>query len=253
MPSVLQYQVHSNEPSIYVEVYLPKKARLQGVLYNTLTAGFSVETVRDYFRDLDRPGNEEKKEMVRRVSSPGWTVLREDLTPDEIEKFPRLFFGYSMYEVEGVFLKQVKNGPVEDDDCFERVEEVTQVIRMIFKYSCANEKHDTIDYIKAAMRDPLSEIGTIDENYFDQGWIKNMNTEVRSALQPFYQWVRYVGWFLYGFLLYNVCEGIVELCKQAPSAEHKDAGTPAKEPPEQQDQIWVTSLWNLNVNVIDRQ
>jgi hypothetical protein len=40
MSSTFQYQVQPNEPAIQVELYLPKKAALQGVLYETLTEGF---------------------------------------------------------------------------------------------------------------------------------------------------------------------------------------------------------------------
>jgi hypothetical protein len=100
------YQVQTNEPSVYVEFYLPKKAKLQGILYEVLTTGCRLSDVKNYFRELKKPENRNRMNKVRKLARPGWTVLRKDLTYKEIDQFPRIFFGYSMYEVDGVFLKE---------------------------------------------------------------------------------------------------------------------------------------------------
>lgn len=44
------YHFHGYEPGIFVEVFLPKKSKYQGRLYETLTNGFRIENVKENFR-----------------------------------------------------------------------------------------------------------------------------------------------------------------------------------------------------------
>jgi hypothetical protein len=234
------YRAQPNEPSIFVEIYLPKKAHLQGVLYTTLTHGLRRDAVRAHFAELADTRRVAELARLHSLSSNCWAVLDRDLTAEEIAEFPRLFYGYSMYEVDGCSLKHVGDAPNDPDSNYDLVEERTQVIRLVFKYTSADQSERTINYIKAALRDPLSESGSIEENYRDQAWIRNMPDEARDELARVYQWMRYVGWMLYGFVLYRICQGIVEL--ESTNLETRSSV--------KQDEIWVTSLWNLNVNVI---
>jgi hypothetical protein len=108
---------------------------------------------------------------------------------------------------------------------------------------------EVINFAKAILRDPLSEIGTFEKNYPELA--RRMALETQEALRPLYKWIRYVGWFLYGFLAYQICEQITLLHNKEigqgtgsnPLLDHKDSTV-------KQDEIWITSLWNMNVNVI---
>lgn len=44
------YEFHFGDPDLFVELYLPKKAEYQGVLYKALTDGFGIEKVRNHLR-----------------------------------------------------------------------------------------------------------------------------------------------------------------------------------------------------------
>src|SRR5690349_15278054 len=159
MSIISHYEIQPNEPSIFAEFYLPKKANLQGILYEVLTRGCRLIDVKNYFRELKKPEDKDRMDRVRKLARPGWTVLQKDLSAKEIDEFPRIFFGYSMYEVDGVFLKEIAKHEGDPDENYAFTEERTQVIRLIFKYPCATASMEIINFAKAILRDPLSEIG----------------------------------------------------------------------------------------------
>lgn len=53
------------------------------------------------------------------------------------------------------------------------------------------------------------------------------------------KWANYVGLFLFGFIVYEICEQITRLCSLG-KMQWNDA----------EDEIWVTSFWNLVINPI---
>jgi hypothetical protein len=240
------YGVRANEPCIFVEIFLPKKAELQGILYETLTRGFRRQVVIDHFLNADL----EKMQAIVEMLGKGWTVFPA-IYPQavEIRSFPRLFFGYSTYEVDGVFLKEKENKPKDKDgdEWYSIVEDRTQVIRLIFKYECFDRPIEEIDFCKAALRDPLSEIGTFQENYpYLEERMKRLkdlkHIDIAASVLNLDRWNKYVGLFLFGYLLFNICDKIESLCnteggQQSPAAI-------------QQDEIWVSSSWSVNMNVI---
>jgi hypothetical protein len=233
------YSVQPHEPSLFTEIFLPKKAEFQGPLYQTLTAGFRLQHVREHFLEA---GNS-KRGRIREFLSKGWTVFKPDYTNDEIRAFRRLFFGYSMYEVDGVFLKEKEPKPFPDDrdENYSIDEERTQVIRIIFKYPCSGKPLTVIDFCKAALRDPLSEIGSFGENY---PYLRDrLDPEVVAALSDLDNWIRYVGLFLFGYLVFEICNKIVN-CDEVKYGQRRPTDI-------QKDELWVVSLWNLNVNVVE--
>jgi len=240
------YAVRPNEPCIFVEIFLPKKAALQGILYETLTLGFRRQVVIDHFLHAD----DGKKQAILEMLGEGWTAFPA-VYPEEmdIKLFPRLFFGYSTYEVDGVFLKEKEDKPKDDDgdEWYSIVEDRTQLIRLIFKYECFDRPIEEIDFCKAALRDPLSEIGAFQENYpylkERMAHLKEVkNIDVGSAVSSLDKWNKYVGLFLFGYLLFNICHEIESLSRgegvQRSSAAIK------------QDEIWVSSFWSVNMNVV---
>jgi len=69
------------------------------------------------------------------------------------------------------------------------------------------------------------------------------NTEqFRSQFDPLIveyveEWSNYIGLLIFGFIVFNMCRCIVELPDDG-SMSWSDA----------EDEIWVTSLWNLTIN-----
>lgn len=236
----LPYLVRPNEPCIFTEIYLPKKAELQGILYETLTEGFKRQTVIDHFLKA----NKVKKQRILEMLSKGWTVFPSAYpSQKDIRAFPRLFFGYSTYEVNGVFLKEREDKQYLDDsdDNYEIIEELTQVIRLIFKYRCFDRPFTEIDFCKASLRDPFSEIGTFKDNY---PYLRDRLTpEIERALTELDEWIKYVGLFVFGYVLFVICDKIVRLSKEN-AVQRKPSSI-------KQDEIWVSSLWNMNVNVVE--
>lgn len=243
--SPFAYAVRPNEPCIFVEIFLPKKAELQGILYETLTQGFRRQIVIRHFLNAD-PG---KKQAILEMLGKGWTVFPAVYpTEIEIQAFPRLFFGYSTYEVDGVFLKEEAGKPkdADDDEWYSIVEDRTQLIRLIFKYDCFDRPIEEIDFCKAALRDPLSEIGTFKENYpylrERMTYLKERGIDIDAAISDLTRWNKYVALFLFGYLLFNICLKIESLSSAAGVQQ-----SPAEI---QQDEIWVSSFWSVNMNVI---
>ncbi len=245
--SPFSYLVQQNEPCIVVEVLVPKKAHLQGVLYQALTDGFKLEQVRRHFLNA---GPEERR-RINELIGKGWTILQEPYAEAEFEAFPRLFYGYSMYEVDGVYLREKPEireviapvGPrsdADEDSNYEIVEERTLVVRLVFRYPCSDRSLEVIDFCKASLRDPFSDVLPFEKSH--PHFVDAMTPEVVSELQNLDRWVRNVGLFLFGFILFNVCEEILR---------QDEADDPQKVTPGiRQDEIWVCSFWNMVVNSV---
>src|SRR5262245_1136935 len=83
------YAFNPSEHGIFVEIYLPKKAEFQRTLYQALTEGFDIEMVRSHFQA--------KQERIN-------SFLRGHYScQGRIEGMRQVFYGYSMYEVDGVY------------------------------------------------------------------------------------------------------------------------------------------------------
>lgn len=232
------YQVRPAEPGILTEIFLAKRAEFQSGLYQTLTAGLRRDHLRSHFLEADP----RKRERIRKFLDSGWTVRNPGYTDEEIREFPRLFFGYSLYEVDGVFLK-TRDGqatPEDRDEEYRLEEERAQVIRIIFRYDSGHLPTKVVEFCRAALRDPLSEIGTLGENYPDLA--PRMDPEVTAELERLDRWIRYAGLFLFGYLIFEICETIIG-CETVRYGQRDLIDL-------RQDEVWVTSLWNLNMNVV---
>ncbi len=225
------YAYYSSEPAVFAEVYLPKKSKFQGILYETLTNGFYIEKVKEHFRD--------KKERIQKL------LLRyEDIasyTDEDIDKFPRVFLGYSMYEVDGVFFSENPQKNNENNSDGTIIEERTQVIRIIFKPHLKELVECFGDLIKGEDKERVCK--TIAKKFlrhhtqYTNEFLK-IYPEFKSK-QPIVEylekWVDYTGLFMFGYIIYEISDKILDLLDK-------------KEIEKEEDEIWVTSLWNLTVN-----
>jgi len=237
------YRVNPQEPAVFVELYLPKKAVFQGLLYDALTSGFRLEAVKAHFLQADPL----KQQQIRSLLGKSWT--RVDYSPEEIESFRRVYFGYSLYDVNGVFLKgfpaatEAAGGDRDDD--YRIVEETSQVVRMVFKYPCATEPTVALDFLMLALQRPLSEMSrfaTVHQREI-RATAGAEADRVFALLADLERWQMYVGLFVFGYLIYQICEGVLAL---------SDAAVGQIAPADLlQDEIWVTSGWSMSMNVVN--
>ena len=211
------YTFFNYEPGIFVEVYLPKKSLFQGTLYEALTNGFSIANIKSHFK------NREKEPKIKALLQRYEAV--HDYTDDMIDKFPFLFYGYSMYEVDGVFYSNKKSVQ----------EERTQIIRIMFMpdMDAILEKYPTErEEIGRITRLYFTSLGKAKE-YIREKDLTRMETDIVTYLE---KWVHYVGLFMFGYVVFDMCERIVGLCEDG-KMQWREA----------EDEIWVTSFWNLVV------
>ena len=57
------YEFHPYEPATLVEIYLPKKAKYQGILYDTLTKGFKTSYVKEHLQTADENVRQQIREL----------------------------------------------------------------------------------------------------------------------------------------------------------------------------------------------
>ena len=198
----------------------------------------------------------------------GWKSLGDD-AKDRVRRCKQVFFGWSTYEVSGVFLK--KN--MRDID-----EEQTQVIRIIFKYDVPKELKDRRakkypEVLRAILYWVVSTYGLTDgkvwtQEKFDQfiarfpQWNDEQKAYAKKHFVPVANdiniWIDDCGIFLFGFVLHKVWNKIVLMNKQSKKTQEIDAQKHRKNkhyrpnPRKRahlEDEIWVTSIFRYDVNV----
>ncbi|HEV7905852.1 MAG TPA: hypothetical protein VGO96_18580 [Pyrinomonadaceae bacterium] len=209
--SLFPYQFHGYEPGIFAEIYLPKKSEYQGKLYETLTNGFDFKKVRDNFK--------EKKAYIS-ILLENFTEMGE-YTDERVDSIESLYWGYSMYEVDGVFFNPKKG----------IIEERTQIIRIMFLPDL--EKFESL-----ASETDYKDIRRLVRNFLraDSNEREAMCHSHKDIATYLNEWKANVGVFLFGYLIFELCERIKELndAEKAPLEE----------------EIWVSSFWNLEVNKV---
>ncbi len=220
----LDYIFTTGEPGILVEIHLPKKAAYQKKLYKTLTEGFTINT-KNYFSGRHKA---EIREFLRNY----------DYVADNYDGFidpsQKVFYGYSMYEVDGVFYNS-KQKKID--------EERTQIIRLIFK--------PEIDEIwkQLMVNLPKSKITRDDVNYLVRHFLRSSyrnrkdagfedlgrrnkkgikNIESQKILDLLQRWKDLTGLFLFGYIVFQLTKGVNKI----------------------EDEIWISSSWNLVINRI---
>src|SRR5215831_6943210 len=96
--SIFPYHFNSFEPSVFVEIYLPKKIRYQGALYRSLRNGFDFEAVKKHLTTDVPETRRNIEEFLKDYSG-----IRLGNIQEKAQKMEPVFCGFSMYEVAGVF------------------------------------------------------------------------------------------------------------------------------------------------------
>ena len=208
MRKVSDYYYSFSEPGMNVGIYLPKKLGYQEKLFTTLKNGFELDFRRHY--------KGEKEEEIK-------SLLEDyDVFIDKYDRYVndayQIMFGYSMYEVDGVFYNR---------DNRDIVEERTQIVNIIFLPDYGRiqrkilQKFDVdlnIEEIKNISHNFLS-IGRLDKKVYN-GIYKNITQEESKILCEEYiinylnHWTDYVGFFLFGYIVYELTIGVNSIEKE---------------------------------------
>jgi hypothetical protein len=239
--SQLRYELMPLESGVFAELYLPKKAHYQGLLYETLTNGFDVENVRKHLR-----GKRKQIQAYLGGAAQYWEITgKNSPTPEQflnenfIKRFPDLLHGFTMYEVDGVF-RSPHTGQV--------VEERTQIIRLMF-ITDLDQMFSTLAFVQDAnradatllartyLRSPHWDRERFLEDHKLLPSASVFNHEQASAIVHLTaDWARSIAVFLFGYVVHDICEGLRKL-------NQNDQIAPEEE-------IWATLFWNLVINRI---
>ena len=219
------YQYNVYEPSIFVELYLPKKALYQGALYEALTKGFELDDVRQHFK--------ENKDEIIKLMKNYHIADGLDKRLDEIETLAGFYKGYSMYEVDGVF-------SADDGTIFE---ERTQVIRVIFRpdidvirrITASMPERKSAKLVKRALQINREDKSILHEQLLSEKQIEAEEEQpVKELIEYVNNWKADVGLFLFGYIIFKICHHIERLNQGDPSRMEKE--------------IWMASFWDCDIN-----
>lgn len=252
MQQDVSYRFTPGRRSVLAEIYFPRRIATQGTIYKALEKGLNIEIVRAYLRtNAARIFSE--LTVYSHWFDPnryGETKIYNDpleAAKTRMNMCQQVFYGWSMYEVDGVFLK--RDGIAID-------EERTQVIKLMFKYEDEELERQTReasypDIFRAVLYRVLSQYGEADDYihwsedelrlflFRHASWPKEKldYAEVMfpAIAKSIGKWIDDSGLFIFGYLVRQFWTEIVRL--------HR-GGAPLE------DEIWATSVFHMDINVL---
>jgi len=245
----ISYRFEPQKRSIVMEVFFPKQTKYQGLIHEALEKGLQEETVRDYLTEHAYELQEELNYHTHlfdphRYDSASLATLPEDQDPKgRMGMYESTFFGWSMYEVDGVFLN--RRGSMD--------EERVQVVRLIFKYEHPREvrtrRRSYHAMCRAIIRWVLDEYGRSmnfhlwnmhEQELFLERHRSWSNEDLVYAQRHFHEiardtakWIDDCALFVFGYLTREFWKKVVT---------HPNASL--------EEEIWVLSNFHMNVNVL---
>lgn len=266
--TLTSYEFRPGSRSILSEIFLPKRIALQGTIYSTLEAGLTHKNVIAYLHD-----NAESLVTHELRSYPHWFDPNlyggDRFYPNKVNSAKarmlmceQVFFGWSTYEVNGVFLKH--DGVTVD-------EELTQVIRLIFKFDSlsllkeaedhgySDVYHAIVQWILASYRSAYSQAWDTHEM---QAFLRRHSAwrgKKREFVKEYYpqlakvvsKWIDDCGLFVFGYVVREIWSEIVKR-HTAEKERLLAAGvkTTATTSAHLEDEIWVAGLFQYVINVM---
>lgn len=236
------------ETGVLVEFYLPKKASYQGPLHDLLKDALYIDRVRSLL-------GKRKAEILptlnvllahRGCGEEDWNQILRNI-PEGI------LGGWSMYEVDGVFIDREKdqsirerlknkgneNTSLSDDEDAAIFEERTQVVRLILYPDLRNVQliagqNCSLDSARGLVDAFLHHSTARSADFLeDHGGFWDKKFPDRKALERacryMEEWITAAGVLVFGYLVWAISDAI---------------GTKEKV-------FWVTSSWGLNINQVE--
>lgn len=257
---MVSYEFQPGKRSIFAEIYFPKKIAFQGAIFQALRDGLDEGFVRRKLEGYAQLLLETELSVYPHWFDPDRYIsaeLRKDRPTNEeaqrrMAMYESPFGGWSMYEVDGVFLSERrKNGKQQID------EERTQVIRLIFVFNHEEEKPATeaghLDVYRAILYWVMSIYGHTDyDAYWNEGEMNRFlsrhvewSDEKKEYARKHYKhlagaitkWIDDCGLFIFGFLVRELWTSVVKAAE-------------AEEAEKLEDEIWVSSIFHFNINVM---
>ena len=245
------YFFNSSERGLFVEIYFPKRAAYYGAIFNALRKGHDENLVKRYLQDnVEKLINEFQAfpDLFKpsRYTFPKFsrTLPSVDEALERIEMYKSPFTGWSTYSVDGVWFDESKT-PVE------LIEEATQVVRVMFRFDNSFAKQavdeDCSDVLRAILFWIISQHGRL---YDHKVWGKEEQAQFMARHKPWPKkkelfakkhyadiavetgkWLDNREIFIFCYLVRNFWKRVVR-------EEMRE------------DEIWVTSLFDLVLNVV---
>lgn len=256
----ISYEFSPGRRSILAEIYFPKKVTYQGPIFKALRDGLREGVVRAQLIEYAKAFLEKELSVYPQWFDPDRyaSSAREPTIPtlEQAEKrmsmYTSPFYGWSMYEVDGVFKSKRKKGGEYQVD-----EERVQIIRLIFAFSHPAEKRARraghFDVYRAILYWVMAVYGHTEDDHF---WSKtemnrflDRHKEWNPAQQRYARriypviagaiakWIDDCGLFVFGYLVRELWTNVVRLV---------GAGYEKK----LEDEIWVSSVFHFNVNIM---
>ena len=251
----ITYPFSISERILFWEIYFPKRAAYYGAIFDALREGYNEEDVKSYLQEdaaklLDElqnyPGLLDPRQYEQDVREKRQLTAQDAI--DRIAMYKSSFKGWSTYTVDGVFFGE--KGKV--------FEEATQVVRIMLRFVSSPryeefqriaEEKNCEDVLRSILYCVITRLGRLDE---ETGWgadererflkdhsawtkqkrifAKKHFVDIAKEAQ---KWVDDCCLFLFGYLVRKFWQNVV-----------------AKQ--EYEEEIWATSLFSMNLNVIHR-
>lgn len=248
--SETSYLFRRNEYCIFVEIYFPKRAAYYGAVFNALRYGYDEKVVKKYLRDNAIALLEEFSAFPDLFNPGRYTATKsrkESVSLEEalerIAMYESFFKGWSTHTVDGVFFDSNDNP----------IEEATQVVRVIFRLKSSSidlaKEAECEDVLRAILFWALSWRSRLQEhkmwsiaeqNQFiarHKPWPKKKlafaKQHFQSIVREVVKWTDDSVFFVFCYLARKFWKNVI---KEKLSEE----------------EIWVTSLFNLGLNVVER-
>lgn len=212
-----KYRMLAYEPTVFVEIYLPKRTLYQPLLFDILTKGFDLDYVKKHFWSKSK-----RKSIVSFLSgNPAWANF-DKFYVDKLQEF---FVGYSLYEVDGVYKGQERNNPI--------IEERTQIVRLVFRIDVAQVLKESRSLLndyeaRALIGDYL--------RFHHRGKTEEVLDKAKKAILDVVEdWREQIGFFTFGYIIFELCSGIESLFEQ-------------DQIPKTEEEIWVTHLADVELD-----
>lgn len=252
MPSLntsKEYLFARREPGLFIEIYFPKRVLYQDEIIKALTEGVKEDLVKDYMTKNATQLLDEFGEYpfvfdplkYRRDYQPRQQISEEEVK-ERIAIYNNPFFGWSTYDTAGAFFSKRKKVIVD---------ELTQIVRIIFRFESRHlksAKKKSCEHIVRSIASwllmnyyhrmavlPWSNTERdrfiSEHNPLSEAELKYVRNNYANVATETIKWFDDSALFGFGFLVRRFWKRVVEVGYK-------------------EDEIWVTSLFNLGINMV---